>query len=108
MTKIVISSRKLPIELSTFGSDSNSCVLDLVRVKAQFGKRRIPIKLLVHDQASMELNCPGLHNVAKTMKSQGHQLADRFIPSDALTGIEILIGVDYFSCFVSRLKREQV
>ena len=76
-------------------------------MKVQFGKSKIPFKLLVHDQASMKLNCPGLHNVAQTLKSQGHQLADRFITSDALTGIEILIGVDYFSCFVSRLKRAQ-
>ena len=55
----------------------------------------------------MELNCSGLHNVAETLKSQGHKLADHFITSDALTGIEILTGVNDFFCFVSRLKREQ-
>ena len=44
----------------------------------------------------MELNCPGLHNVAETLKSQSHKLADCFMTSDAFTGIKILIGVDYF------------
>ena len=46
---------KVLIEISTFVSDSSSFVLDLVRVKIQFGRRRIPVKLLVHDQASW--NC---------------------------------------------------
>ena len=90
---------KVPIELSTFGCDSTSCVLDLVRLKVQFGKRRIPVKLLVHEQSSMELHCPGLHNVAQILEGQGFQMADRFITSDPLTGIKILIGVDYFSSF---------
>ena len=41
------------------------------------------------------------------MKSleQGYQMADRYVTLDALTGIEILIGVDYFSCFISRQRR---
>ena len=47
---------QVPIQLSTFGNDSMSCLLDLVRVKVQFRKHRFSIKLLVHDQASMELN----------------------------------------------------
>ena len=70
------------------------------------GKRRIPIKLLVHDSASMGyLNCPGIHNVVKTLEIQGHRLADRNITSDSLTGIELLIGVDYFAHFISRQKQ---
>ena len=66
---------KVPIKLSTFGSNSNSCVLDLVRVKVQFGECRIPVRLLVHDQASMELHCSGLHNVAQSLKSQNSKFA---------------------------------
>ena len=70
------------------------------------GKRRIPIKLLFHDSASMGyLNCPGIHNVVRMLETQGHQLVDRNITSDALTGIDLLIGVDYFAHFISRQKR---
>ena len=80
--------------------------LDLVKVKVQVGKRHIPIKLLVHDSTSMGyLNCPGIYNVAQTLEKQGHQLADRNITSDSLTGIELLIGVDYFAQFITRQKR---
>ena len=69
------------------------------------GRRRIPIKLLVHDSASMGyLNCPGMYNVAQTLEKQGHQLADRNITSDSLTGIELLIGIDYFAQFIARQK----
>ena len=80
--------------------------LDLVKVKVQVGRRRVPIKLLVHDSASMGyLNCPSIYNVAQTLERQGHQLADRNITSDSLTGIELLIVVDYFAQFITRQKR---
>ena len=51
------------------------------------------------------LNCLGIHNVVRMLEIQGHQLADRNITSDSLTGIELLIGVDYFAHFIARQKR---
>ena len=51
------------------------------------------------------LNCPGIYNVAQALEKQGHQLADRNITSDSLTGIELLIGIDYFAQFITRQKR---
>ena len=96
---------RVPIQLATFSSDSTSCILDLMKVKVQFGNRRFTVKLLVHDQAPMELNCPGIYEVSQHLEQQGYQLADHYITSDALTGIKILIGVDYFSCFTSRQRR---
>ena len=56
----------------------------------------------------MELNCLGIHEVKQQLGSQGYQMADSFITSDALTGIEVSIGVDYFSCFISRQRRTRV
>ena len=97
---------QIPVHLSTFGNDTALHFLDIVKVKVQAGKRCIPIKLLVHKSASMGyLNCPGIHNVAQALKKQGHQLADCNITSDSLTGIELLIGVDYFAQFITRQKR---
>ena len=94
---------QIPVHLSTFGNDTALHFLDIVKVKVQVGKRRIPINLLVHESASMGyLNCPGIYNVAQTLEKQGHQLADRNITSDSLTGIELLIGVDYFAQFITR------
>ena len=92
---------KVPIQLSTFGNDSTSCLLDLVKVKVQFGNRRFSVKLGVHDQASMELNCLEIHEVTQQLEEQGYQLVYHYKTSDALTGIEVLIGVDYFSCFIA-------
>ena len=97
--------KKVPIQLTTFGNDNTSCLLGLVNVKVQFGNRRFTVKLLLHDQASMELNCPGIHEVTQQLEEQGYQLADHYKISDALTGIEVLIGVDYFSCFITRQTR---
>ena len=96
---------KVPIRLATFSNDSTSCILDLVKAKIYFGNRRFTVKLLVYDQASMELNCPGIFNVSQQLEQDGYPLADHHISSDALTGIEILIGVDYISGFISRQKR---
>ena len=93
---------QIPVHLSTFGNDTALHFLDVVKVKVQVGKLLIPIKLLVHESASMGyLNCPGIYNVAQALKKQGHQLADHNITSDSLTVIELLIGIDYFAQFMT-------
>ena len=94
-------SEKVPIQLATF----TTCLLDLVKVKIQFGNHRFMVKLLVHNKASMESNCPRIYEVSQQLEQEGYHLADHHISSDTLTGIEILIGVDYFSCFISRQRR---
>ena len=83
-------------------------MLDLVKVKVRLGKHKIPITLLVHDSAAMSyFNCPGLFDVAQRLESKGFHIADHDIPSDALTGIAILIGVDHFTRLIVRQKRAQ-
>ena len=100
--------KQIPVNLSTFGNETESCMLDLVKVKVRLGKHKIPITLLVHDSATMGyFNCPGLFDVAQKLKSKGFHLAYHDITSDALTGIEILIGVDHFTRFIVRQKRSQ-
>ena len=100
--------KQVPVNLSTFGNDTESCMLDLVKVKVCLGKHKIPITLLVHDSATMGyFNCPGLYEVAQTLENKGFHLADHSITSDALTGIEILIGVDHFTRLIVRQKQSQ-
>ena len=100
--------KQVPVNLSTFGNDTESCMLDLVKVKVHLGKHKIPITLLVHDSAAMGyFNCPGLYEVAQTLENKGFHLADHSITSDALTGIEILLGVDHFTRLIVRQKRSQ-
>ena len=83
-------------------------MLDLIKVKVRLRKHKIPITLLVHDSATMGyFNYPGLYEVAQTLENKGFHLADHSITSDALTGIEILIGVDHFTRLVVRQKRSQ-
>ena len=97
---------QVPVHLSTFGNNTTSHFLNLVKIKVQVGRRCIPIKLLVHDSASMGyLSCPGIYNVVKTLETQGHKLADRNITSDSLTGIELLIAIDHFAQFITRQKQ---
>ena len=86
---------KVPIQLATFGNGSISRTLDLVKVQIQFGNRRFTVKLLVHDQGSMKLNCPGIYEVSQQLEQDGYRLADLHISSGTLTGIKVLIGVDY-------------
>ena len=100
--------KQIPVNLSTFGNETESCMLDLVKVKVRLGKHKIPITLLVHDSASMGyFNCPGLFDVAQRLESKGFHVADYDLTSNALTGIEILIGVDHFTRFILRQKRAQ-
>ena len=100
--------KQVPVNLNTFGNNTESCMLDLVKVKVRLGKHKIPITLLVYDSAAMAyFNCPGLYEVAQTLESKGFHLADHSITSDALTGIEILIGVDHFTRLIVRQKQSQ-
>ena len=102
--------KQIPVNLSTFGNETESCMLDLVKVKVRLGKHKIPITLLVglHDSAAMGyFSCPGLFNVEQRLRSKGFHLADHAITYDALTGIEILIGVDHFTRLIVRQKRSQ-
>ena len=50
---------------------------------------------------------PGLYEVAQTLENKGFHLADHSITSDALTGVELLIGVDHFTRLIVRQKRSQ-
>ena len=96
----------IPVYLSTFGNETESCMLDLVIVKVHLGKQKIPLTLLVHDSAAMGyFHSPGLYEVAQKLESKGFNLADHNITSDALTGIEILIGVDHFTRLIVSQKR---
>ena len=98
--------KQVPVNLSTFGNDTESCMLDLVRVKVRFGKSKVPLTMLVHDSAAMGyFHSPGLFELAQKLEQKGFNLADRNIMSDALTGIEILIGVDNFTRLIVRQRR---
>ena len=97
--------RQVPVNLSTFGNDTESCMLDLVKVKIRFGKSKIPLTMLVHDSAAMGyFHSPRLFELAQKLEQKGFNLADRNITSDALMGIEILIGVDNFTRLIVRQK----
>ena len=98
--------RQVPVNLSTFGNDTESCMLDLVKVKVRFGKSKVPLTMLVHDSAVMGyFHSPGLYELAQKLEQKGFNLADRNITSDALTGIEILIGVDNCTRLIVRQRR---
>ena len=95
--------KQVPVNLSTFGNKTESCMLDLVKVKIRLGKIKIPLTMLVHDSAAMGyFHSPGLYEVAQKLESKGFNLADHNITSDALTGIEMLIGVDNFTRLIVR------
>ena len=98
--------KQVPVNLSTFGNETESCMLDLVKVKIRLGKSKIPLTMLVHDSAAMGyFHSPGLYEVAQKLENKGFNLADQNITSNALTGIEILIGVDNFTRLIVRQKR---
>ena len=81
-------------------------MLDLVKVKIRYSKSKIPLTMLVRDSAAMGyFHSPGLFELAQKLKHKGFDLADQNITNDALTGIEILIGVDNFTRLIVRQKR---
>ena len=60
--------KQIPVNLSTFDNETESRMLDLVKVKVRLGKHKIPITSLVHDSAAMGyFNCPGFFDVAQRL-----------------------------------------
>ena len=51
---------RIPIQITTFGSEIMAETLDLVKVKVKttLGFKRVTMKLLVHEHASTVINCP--------------------------------------------------
>ena len=77
--------KQIPVNLSTFGNKTESCMLDLVKVKVSLGKHKIPITLLVHDSAAMgyfnpltlgkgEISLPHRRAIFNKLKSEDKDL----------------------------------
>ena len=63
--------KQIPVNLSTFGNETESCMLDLVKEKIRLGKHKIPPTLLVHDSSAMGyFHSPGLYEVAQNLKAK--------------------------------------
>ena len=63
--------KQVPVNLSTSGNDTESCMLDLVKVKIRFGKSKIPLTMLVHDSAAMDyFHSPGCTKSLKNSKAK--------------------------------------
>ena len=61
--------KQVPVNLSTFGNDTESCMLGLVKVKIRFSKSKIPLTMLVHDSAAMGyFHSPGLFELAQKLE----------------------------------------
>ena len=64
--------KQVPVNLSTFGNETKSCMLDLVKGKVCLGMSKIPLTMLVHDSAAMGyFNSPGLYEVVHKLESKG-------------------------------------
>ena len=63
--------KQVPVNLSTFGNETESCMLDLVKVEIRLGKSKIPLTMLVHDSAAMGyFHSPGLYEVAQKLEAK--------------------------------------
>ena len=67
---------RIPIQITTFGSEIMAETLDLVKVKVKLGFKHVTMKLLVHEHASTVINCPGISNVTETLLNSGVRFAD--------------------------------
>ena len=53
-------------------------LLSIIKVKICFGKRKIPLTMLVHDSAAMGyFLSPGLFELAQKLEHKGFDLADQ-------------------------------
>ena len=81
---------RIPIQITTFGSEIMAETLDLVKVKVKLGFKRVTMKLLVHEHASTVINCPGISNVTETLLNSGVRLADDSVDCDMIRNVDVL------------------
>ncbi|XP_066982203.1 uncharacterized protein [Macrobrachium rosenbergii] len=91
---------RITLSLSPFGCDPVSVTCDLVKVVVRLGKSRISVKALVHNNVDTSIFTPGIAKVATFLRSKGVKLADRYLTSDNVNCIQLIIGVDYFHKFI--------
>ena len=92
---------RIPMQIETFGSEIIAETFDMVKVKVKLGFKRVNMKFLVHEHASTVINCTGICNVIETLKGSGVKLADDSIDRDEIRDVDVLIGIDYFSYFIT-------
>ena len=92
---------KISLALSSFGNEPVNLECDVVRVVVRLGKTRLSIHAVVFDKVNTIIKTPGLLNVASFLTSHGIKLADKFLDSDNVTDIGLIIGADYYHQFIS-------
>ncbi|MEO0683527.1 MAG: reverse transcriptase domain-containing protein [Cyanobacteria bacterium J06649_11] len=92
--------KKINFPFRAFGGEPNFQTFDVVKIRLFLNNRYTNLNLLVHEGVDTTIHNPGIFDASQHLINNGYTVADKFIDSDYLSDIGILIGDDYFNKLV--------
>ena len=92
---------EINLNVKPFGKDPFNVDGRVVRVVVRLGRTRTIIHAVEYDHMTSNIYSPGLARIAALLSSRGVKLADKGLNSDNVTDIGLVIGVDYYSRFIT-------
>ena len=111
ISKTIVERLRLPttnsikLELTSFGGHTEEKNYPIVQVSVLLGSRAKRISAVVIDKLPNNINTPGLTKTAKHL-ARRHELADKHLQSDIVTGIDLVIGADHYGRFITGLSQK--
>ena len=90
----------LNMKLDSFSGEGQQSNYEIVRPVVSLGKRKKKITMAVVDKMPT-ITTPGLLATAEKLTKIGCNLADKHIDSDVVENVQIMIGSDFFSKYLS-------
>ena len=90
----------LTMRLDTFMGDGQEGIYEVVRPVVSLGNRKKRIAMAVVDRMP-RIVTPGLRDTVNKLTNMGYNLADKHIDSDVVENVQIMIGSDFFSRYLS-------
>ncbi|XP_064087333.1 uncharacterized protein LOC135201986 [Macrobrachium nipponense] len=85
--------------LQGFQSQPKEGQFDIVTPLVSLGRRIKKMRVVIVDELPGSISTPGMHKVYQMLQGKGIKTADE-IPSNTVSGIELMVGSDYFADFV--------
>ena len=94
---------KITMNISAFRQEPVETQNFVVEPVIKLGKRSHKVKVVVVEDLNMAIHTPGLVDTADLLKAKGVNLADKHLDTDVVSHVDMIIGSDYFSNFITGL-----
>ena len=92
--------KRINFPFRAFGGKPIFQTFDVVKIRLFLNNQYTNLNLLVHEGVNTTIHNPGIFEASRHLINNGFTVADKFVTSDYLSEIGILVGGDYFNNLV--------